>query len=229
MRVRAICTPVFQEREDLFAFITKHIPSLTDGTILVVASKIVALSEGRTANADQKETLIRKESSWVRKILPKWWLTVRDGVVIVNAGIDESNADGKIILLPRDCFASAARLRKKLLQRYKITRLGIIISDSRIAPLRAGVTGVALGYAGIKGVRDYRGTADIFGKRMDVTQTNVADCLATAAVLVMGEGSERQPLTVIEDAPVEFRERTLRGEVRIPLKHDMYRALFARP
>lgn len=229
MKVRQIKARIFKEGEDLAAFIQKHIPKLKEGTVLAIASKIVALSERRVvrvSNKKTKEALIRAESEWQEKVLPDWWLTVRDSAVVVNAGIDESNADGNSILLPKDSFAAAADLHKKLKKAYRVKQLGIVITDSRVAPLRAGVTGVALGYAGFKGVRDYRGKKDIFGRRMNVTQTNVADSLATAATLVMGEGNERQPLCVIQGAPVVFSERVNRNEVSIPPKSDMYRSLF---
>lgn len=226
MRVVAARTDIFKEKDDLAPFITRHILSLNEGSILAVASKVVALSEGRTADAKDKETLIASESTWMKKILPKWWLTVRDGVAIVNAGIDESNSRGKLILLPKDCFKAAAGLREQLQKAYGVSKLGVVITDSRVAPLRAGVTGVALGYAGFRGIRDYRGTEDIFGKELEVTQTNVADSLATAATLVMGEGAEQQPLAIIEDAPVEFTDSVDRTEVLIPIAEDMYRGLF---
>ncbi len=227
MKVTAVKTDIFAEGDDLVAFIHKHVPKLREGSVILISSKVVALAERRTAPASQKEALIKKESSWRKKILSKWWLTVRDGVVIVNAGIDESNSsDGKLILLPKDCFASAQRLYASFLQNYKIRNVGVVITDSRVAPLRAGVTGVALGYAGFKGVRDYRGKKDIFGKTLEVTQTNIADSLATAATLVMGEGSEQQPIAIIEDAPVVFVKKVNRREVSIPMKFDMYRRLF---
>ncbi|MBV9159661.1 MAG: coenzyme F420-0:L-glutamate ligase [Candidatus Kaiserbacteria bacterium] len=228
MNVMAVRTALFKEGNDLAAFIIRHIPKVKNGFVIVVSSKIAALAEGRTAGAHDKERLIKKESSWRKRILPKWWLTVRDGVAIVNAGIDDSNAEGKLVLLPKDCFKTAAALRAKLKRHYRIRNLGVILTDSRVAPLRAGVTGVALGYAGFKGVRDYRGTKDLFGRRLEVTQTNVADSLATAATLLMGEESERQPLAVIEDAPVEFAERVNRKETLISLKDDIYRDLFKR-
>ena len=95
-------------------------------------------------------------------------------------------------------------------------------------PLRAGVVGVALGYAGFKGLRDYRGKKDISGRKLKFTQTDVADSLATAAVLAMGEGSERQPLAVITNAPVVFTDRVNKKELLIPLKDDMYAPLFRR-
>ena len=237
MKVMAVKTRVFQEGEDLAALITEHIPNLKEGSIIAVASKIVALSENRVVDTtEDKEALIKKESEWMKHVFGKWWLTVRDGTVVVNAGIDESNAAGKMILLPEDSFASAQRLYTSVLphfakasqdkQKARIRNLGIIITDSRIMPLRAGVVGVALGYTGFKGVRDYRGEPDLFGRPMEVTQTDVADSLATAATLVMGEGAECQPLAVIEDAPVEWTEATDREELKIPRDQDMFKHLF---
>ena len=101
-------------------------------------------------------------------------------------------------------------------------KLGVVISDSHVAPLRAGVTAHALGYAGIKGVRDYRRKKDLSGRTMRISQTNVVDSLATAAALAMGEGAERQPLALVTGAPVEFVEKTNRRETRIAPKDDLY-------
>ncbi|RJQ34424.1 hypothetical protein C4568_02565 [Candidatus Parcubacteria bacterium] len=238
MKVSAVKTRIFQEGEDLSAFIFEHVSMLKEGSIIAVASKIVALAEKRVVEREEggKEELIRAESEWMKHIFGKWWLTVRDGTVVVNAGIDESNANNKLILLPKDSYASAERLRSSLSpvplddgevgQNTRIRNLGIIITDSRITPLRAGVVGVALGYAGFKGIKDYRGTADIFGRPMEVTQTDIADSLATAATVVMGEGSEQQPLAIIEDAPVEWTETTDRNELKISRDQDMFTSLF---
>lgn len=229
MYIKPIKTRVFKEGEDLVNFITAYIPKLRNGSILAVTSKIVALAEGRVVtikNRKEKEKLIRAESEWQLKVLPEWWLTMRDGTVVVNAGIDESNADGKTILLPKDSFKSAEELRKKLQKKYKLKKLGIVITDSRTSALREGVTGVALGYAGFRGVKDYRNEKDIFGRKLKVTKTNIADSLATSATIVMGEGNERQPLAIIADAPVEFCERVNRKELKISMKYDMYRSLF---
>ena len=229
MKVYTVRTHIFRERNDLVAFIKKHIPKLESGSVLAVTSKIVALSEGRTAhvrNRGEKEKLIKKESAWAIQTHPEWWWTEKDGALLVNAGIDDSNANGKLVLLPRNSFSSAISLRKKLQNYYKVKKLGIIITDSRIAPMRAGVTGIAIGYAGFRGVRDYRGKLDIFGRKLKVTMTNIADSLATVAILVMGEGGERQPLAIIEDVPVEFVAKINRKEVQISAKDDMYAPLF---
>lgn len=228
MIIRPIKTRVFQEGDDLFVFITDYFKKLSERSVIVVTSKIVALAERRTAvaeNEQMKEKLIRAESDLA--IPTKYvWLTVKDGMVMASAGIDESNANGKLILLPKDSFKSARDLRNKLQQRYDVGHLGVLITDSRTVPLRAGVTGIAVGYSGFHGIKDYRGTPDIFGRKFKFSRTDIADSLATAAVLVMGEGNERQPLAIIERAPVEFCNRVNRAELRIDIREDMYRPLF---
>ncbi|TSC57244.1 MAG: hypothetical protein Greene041679_370 [Parcubacteria group bacterium Greene0416_79] len=230
MIIRPIKTRIFQEGEDLVAFITDHFKKLQEKSVIVVTSKIVALAEKRTAvaeNVQTKEKLIRAESELA--IPTKYvWLTVKDGMVMASAGIDESNANGKLILLPKDSFKTARNLRNTLRQRYSLRHLGVLITDSRTVPLRAGVTGVGVGYAGFRGIKDYRGTPDIFGRKFKFSRTNIADGLATAAVLVMGEGNERQPLAIIERAPVEFCDRVNRAELRIDIQEDMYRPLFSK-
>ena len=230
MIIRPIKTHVFQEGDDLFAFITDYFKKLPEKSVVVITSKIVALAERRTAiaeNAQMKEKLIRAESEFA--IPTKYvWLTVKDGMVMASAGIDESNANGKLILLPKDSFKTARFLQKKLRGKYGVRHLGVLVTDSRTIPLRAGVTGVALGYAGFCGIKDYRGTPDIFGRKFKFSRTNIADGLAAAAVLVMGEGNERQPLAIIERAPVEFCDRVNRAELHIDIQEDMYRPLFSK-
>ncbi|MDZ4285873.1 MAG: coenzyme F420-0:L-glutamate ligase, partial [Candidatus Sungbacteria bacterium] len=75
---------------------------------------------------------------------------------------------------------------------------------------------------------DYRGTPDIFGRKFKFSRTDVADSLATAAVLVMGEGSEQQPLAIIKETPIEFCDKINRKELHIDIKEDMYRPLFSK-
>jgi F420-0:gamma-glutamyl ligase len=83
-----------------------------------------------------------------------------------------------------------------------------------------------LGYAGLRGLKDYRKTPDIFGRLFHFSRVDAVDSLATAAVLCMGEGRERQPLAVISGAPVEYTERVVKNELRIDIREDMYGPLF---
>ncbi len=228
MITRPIRTRLFKEGEDLPAFIIEHLPRLKERSILVVTSKIVALAECRTAMASDirtKDELIKQESEWA--IPTKYvWLTIKDGMVMPSAGIDESNADGKLILLPKDSYRTARELRRELKKHYKLKEFGVLITDSRTMPLRAGVTGVSLGYAGFKGIKDYVGKKDLFNRPFKFSRVDIPDSLAAAAVLTMGEGAERCPLAVIERAPVKFCERVRRHELSISIHDDMYRPLF---
>jgi coenzyme F420-0:L-glutamate ligase len=228
MEVKPIKTRVFKENDELLPFLLDYIKQLPDRSVLVVTSKIVALSEGRTAvfkTQAEKDAIIKKESKLaIRTKLV--WLTIKDGMVMASAGVDESNANGKLILLPKDSFVTAQKVRTELRKKFKIKNLGVIITDSRVFPLRAGIVGVAIGYAGIKGLRDYRGKKDMFGRVLKYSTTDVADSLATSAVLCMGEGRERQPLAVITDAPVEFTEKINKKELVIDPKKDLYLPFF---
>lgn len=229
MQIKAIKTRIFLENENLFEFILKYVKKLEENSVIVVTSKIVALSEGRTApyeSKKQKEKLIKQESDFALKTKIVW-LTIKDGMVMANAGIDESNAKGKLILLPKNSFKSAEMLRKKLMHKFQLKNLGILITDSRLMPLRAGIVGVALGYAGFHGIRNYIGKKDIFGRALKMSKTDIADSLATAAVLCMGEGKEKIPLAIVAGAPVVFAKKTKKRELIINPKKDIYTPLFA--
>ena len=228
MHITPVKTACFKPREELAAFITTHIPAVAENTIVAVASKLFALWKGEIVpyqSAAQKEKLIRRESEFALKT-PLAWLTVKDGMVMTNAGIDESNADGKLLLLPRESYALAAQLRAELCRAWGVKNLGLVVTDSLILPLRAGVIAAAVAYAGFKGVRDLRGTADLFGKKLEVTLVNRADTLASAAALEMGEAGQQRPLCVITQAPVEFVDTVPENEIKYPMKDDLYAPLF---
>ncbi len=229
MQIKPIKTRIFKESEDLFSFVLEHIKKIEEKSVLVITSKIVALSEGRTRivkNKKEKEKIIKEESQFAIKT--KWaWLTIKDDIVMASAGIDESNANGKLILLPKNSFETARELHKKLRKVYKIKKLGIIITDSRTEPLRSGVTGKSVGYAGFQGIKSYVGKKDIFGRLFHFSKVSVADSLASGAVFDMGEGNERKPLCIIEDTNICFTNRHINPkETTIPLKDDMYAPLF---
>jgi len=232
MQIKTIKTKIFQENENLLKFIFKYLKKIPEKSILVITSKIVALSEGRTVFFDvtishnkMREKIIKSESDFMLHT-KHTWLTIKDGMVMSSAGIDESNANGKIILLPKDSFQTAKIICKQLKKKYRIKNLGVLITDSRLFPLRAGVVGAAIGYAGFKGIRNYRGTKDIFGRILKFSKTDIADSLATGAVLCMGEGKEQQPLVLIIDAPVEFVEKIDKKELLIDPREDLYQPLF---
>lgn len=225
MKLTKIKTTIFKEGDNLAQFILKFIPKIKEGSIIVVSSKIAALAEGRTLppmTAAQYSALIKKESLAAVKTAVCYF-TIKDGMVMTNAGVDESNSKGKkIILLPKDSYALARALRAQLIKKYKVKKLGIIITDSMILPLRAGVIGAAVGYSGFKGVKNYIGKADIYKRKLKTTMVDVADSLAAAASLLMGEADEKTPLCVIENAPAAFVSKDIKNEIKYPLKQDLY-------
>lgn len=229
MVIIPIKTRIFLEHENLEDFISEYIPVVQENSIVVITSKIVALSEGRTHDDESdeaKEILIRQESEWAMQTKYAW-LTLKDGMLVASAGIDRSNANGKLILLPKNSFEAAIRLRGYFLKKYDVANLGVLITDSRILPLRAGILGYAIGYDGFKGIYDNRGKPDIFGRALIMSQTDIADGLATSAVICMGEAAEQQPLALITDPPVEWTNDPIDpNELRIPPEDDLYRPFF---
>jgi F420-0:gamma-glutamyl ligase len=228
MEIKAIKTRIFKPNENILYFIENHLPKITEKSIIIVTSKIVALSEGRFVkkiNKATKKKIIKSESDF---ILPTKYVyfTIKDGTVMADAGVDESNANNNFILLPKDSFRSAVKIRTYFKKKYKLRNLGVIITDSRCLPLRAGIVGIALGYAGVKGLKDYRKKLDIFGRAFKYSKVDIADSLATAAVLCMGEGNEQQPLAVIKNAPIEYSDKLSRKELKIDIKEDIYGPIF---
>lgn len=228
MKIQAIKTKIFKPREKLLSFIENYLPAIGEKTILVITSKIVALAEGRVVKKIDEGTklkIIKRESEFV---LPTKYvyLTIKDGLVMANAGVDESNANGQIILLPKDSFKSAEKIKNYFKKKYHLKNFGVLITDSRCLPLRAGIAGVALGYAGFKGLKDYRRRRDIFNRPFKYSRVDVADSLATAAVLTMGEGDEQQPLAIISDAPVQYADKINKNELKIDIKEDIYGPMF---
>lgn len=228
MRVTSIKTRRFKPREPLVPFLESALPRLRDGDCVCVTSKIAALSQGRVASLNDrtKDEWIEIESD--RDLKTPWCrLTLKNGEWCANAGVDESNAQGKLILLPKDPSRVARRVWRALRARYQLRNLGVIITDTRIYPLRAGVMGVSLAHAGFKGLRSYVGEPDLDGRPFAHTQVNVANALAVAAVLAMGEGGEQTPLAIIRGARLEFtsRPQNPRSLVVRP-KDDVYLAAY---
>jgi len=215
--VTPIKTEVVKPGDNLEDFLLASIKSLPEKSILVVTSKIVALCENRVVkkklgNRWEKQNLVKREADFY--LDPKasqydLMLTIKDGTLAVNAGVDESNVDqAHYVLLPADSFASAQKIWQFCRQQFKVKELGVIISDSKTFPLKWGVIGTALAFCGFKGLKSQIGQPDIFGREMKMTQINVAEALAVAAVFNMGETNQTQPLAIISQLPaiVEFTD-----------------------
>ncbi len=228
MKIRAVKTGIFKAGDNLISFIDLYLKKVKEGDIVVVTSKIVALSEGRMMlinNEKQRVEVIKSESQYAMKT-KYTWLTIKDNTVMSSAGLDRSNANGMTILLPKDSFKTANKIRCHLKRKFGLKKIGVLITDSRYLPLRAGITGVALGYAGFKGVRNYIGLKDIFGRIIKYSKVDVADSLAMGAVLCMGEVAEQKPLAIISDVKIEFAEKINEHELDIDVREDLYQPLF---
>ncbi|HVV66862.1 MAG TPA: coenzyme F420-0:L-glutamate ligase [Candidatus Saccharimonadales bacterium] len=198
---------------DIYSLLDHSISSVKEGDVLVVTSKVVALCENRVVNPGTKsvEELVAQESEVyfpLQMASHMFFLSMVCNTLLLTAGIDSSNANGQLVLLPENSQKSANEIRKYLADRFGLQRVGVVITDSTSQPLRRGTLGVALAHSGFLALRDYRGTPDIFGEPLKSSQSNVVGGLAAAAVTVMGEGSEQTPLTIISDIPfVAFQDR----------------------
>ena len=191
------------------------------GDVLVVTHKIVSKAEGRSvmltdvrpsARARELATATGKDPALVEVILSESRAVLRHrpgliitehrlGLVLANAGVDQSNVpdeDGEpcVLLLPSNPDASAAGLRAALEKRFG-EPLGVVVSDSVGRAWRHGVVGLAIGVAGLPALLDLRGRPDLQGRPLQVTQVGLADQIAAAAELLMGEADEGRPAVLV--------------------------------
>jgi coenzyme F420-0:L-glutamate ligase/coenzyme F420-1:gamma-L-glutamate ligase len=186
-----------------------------DGDILVIAQKIVSKAEGRIINLNDVvpsprasalakkagkdprlvEIILSESSEVIRYRKGVLIVAHRLGFVMANAGIDRSNSgedDELVILLPLDPDGSAAALKAKIDNDCRVN-VGVIINDSFGRAWRNGIVGVAIGAAGVPSLRNMVGIPDLFGRKMQVTEVAMADEIASAASLLMGQAAEGLP------------------------------------
>ncbi|MCA9950185.1 MAG: coenzyme F420-0:L-glutamate ligase [Anaerolineales bacterium] len=216
--------------------------TLQAGDVLVIAQKIISKAEGRfvkladvvvgqramevavqTDKDPRLVELILRESTAISR-MKSGVLIVRHrlGFTSANAGIDRSNvgpvtADETVLLLPLDPDASAEKLRVAL-----GGDVGVVISDSHGRPFRLGTVGVAIGVAGIPALWDRRGEPDLYGYELQHTDVGVADELAAAAGLLMGQGAEGLPVVLVRGLELPDMNGRASDLVR-PLELDMYK------
>ena len=199
-------------------------PSLFDGDILVVTSKVVSKAEGRVAVMPREDAIAAETVRVVARRGPMTIAQTRHGLVMAAAGVDESNtAPGTVVLLPVDPDESARRLRKALRSRLGIS-IGVVVTDTFGRPWRAGQTDIAIGAAGVLPARDHRGETDAWGNVLDVTVAAVADEIAAAGDLVKGK-ARQIPVAVVRGLPELVTETDgpgARALVR-PSAEDMFR------
>lgn len=202
-----------------------------DHDVLVVAQKIVSKAEGRLVNlrtvvpseqARRRAGQTGKDPRLVELILRESVRVVRQtdsliitentiGIVMANSGVDQSNIEaGHALLLPEDPDRSAVTLRQQLMQRLSKT-VGVVIADSMGRAWRKGIVGHAIGVAGVQALVDLRTSLDLFGRALRVTKIGLADEIAAAATMVMGQGGEGRPVVLVRgfggfDQPTNARE-----------------------
>jgi coenzyme F420-0:L-glutamate ligase/coenzyme F420-1:gamma-L-glutamate ligase len=221
---------------------------LQDNDILVLAQKIVSKAEGRMVNLEtvtpsekalelSKTTekdpriieLILEESNEILRMRPGAIIVEHKlGFVCANAGIDHSNVHGEggnpedwVLLLPENPDRSAEQIRKTI-ESLTSVQIGVLIIDSHGRAWREGTVGATIGLSGLPGLLDLRGQPDMFGFRLRITQVGVADELAAAASLMMGQAAESTPVVHVRGFPYPLREANL-GELLRPKEQDLFR------
>jgi len=243
--------PLIRQNDNLADILLKSLQEtnieLHDDDILVLAQKIVSKSEGRMVNlatvtpSDRALDLAEKSKKDPRIVEltlqeSNEILRVRVGTIIVehklgfvcaNAGIDHSNVAGDgnkeeyVLLLPENPDQSARTIREQIKQKTGITT-GVMIIDSHGRAWRNGTVGICIGLSGIPALVDERGWKDLFGYTLQITVVGVADELAAAASLVMGQAAEGIPAVHVRGFPYPLGEGSLKELIR-PKEQDMFR------
>ncbi|KAB2919145.1 MAG: coenzyme F420-0:L-glutamate ligase [Hyphomicrobiaceae bacterium] len=230
----------------LIAALQRTTGALASQDIVVITQKIVSKAEDRfldlsavepSPRAHELAQITKKDAHLVEAILsqsvevirakPHVLITAtRHGLILANAGIDQSNLDAndhgrRVLLLPEDPDVSALRLKERLDAHFG-AQVGVIISDSMGRPWRLGTVGAAIGAAGIPALWDRRGEADLSGRPLEVTEVGLADAVAAAAVLAMGEAAEGRPAALVRGLRWSAEARPASVLVR-PKSEDLFR------
>lgn len=244
--------PLIRQGDNLADILVNALPDtdleLRNNDIFVVAQKIISKSEGRMVNladitpssrAMELVPQVEKDPRLIELILreSKEVMRVRKDVIVVehrlgfvcaNAGIDHSNVKGEgnvdeeyVLLLPQDPDASARKLRYEIKQLAN-KDVGVMIIDSHGRAWRNGTVGICIGLSGIPALVDERGWKDLFGYTLKATVVGVADELAAAASLVMGQAAEGTPVIHARGFPYPLGDGSLKELIR-PKKMDMFR------
>lgn len=249
MHVLAIRTPIIKRGDDLVNIVLKslkeHQVELEDGDVLAISSKMIATAERRTVSlrgvspseearalADKYSLepefaeLVLRESEKIYGGVYRSILTLKNGILTVNAGVDKKNVPvGYAALWPSNPQSVADQIRGEI-KRRSGRSVGILLVDSQVAPLRMGTRGLALAVSGFKPIEDYRGKKGLFQKPLVITRHSIADDLASAAHLLMGETDEQTPVVFIRDAPITFAEGVDGEEMKISPEECVYVSTF---
>ncbi|MGI9219594.1 MAG: coenzyme F420-0:L-glutamate ligase [Woeseiaceae bacterium] len=213
--------PLVQEGDDIGALIVECIQrndfDIAADTIIVVAQKIVSKAEGRairlsdvtpgkdalslaeTTGKDPRlvELILAESNEVIRQAGPLLITENKLGIIMANAGIDQSNIDaGYALLLPEDPDLSARRIGADISTAFG-ANAGVVIADSAGRPWRRGVVGIAIGVHGMPAVHDIRGETDLNSRELVATEVGAADAIAAAATLLMGQADEGTPVALV--------------------------------
>ncbi len=244
--------PFVQTGDDLAVLILAGLEAaqirLASGDVLVLAQKVVSKAEGRVLNLDEIipsdraselaaitekdprfiEVVLSESKEVLRTRLNTLIVEHRLGFVCANAGVDRSNiglhSEGEVeyvLCLPLDPDQTCQTLRQRL-HSDTGADVGVIINDSHGRAWRNGTVGVALGVAGFPALLDLRGHPDLFDYTLQITQIGLADELAAAASLLMGQADEGRPIIHVRGVPYPFREGSVQELVR-PKEMDLFR------
>jgi len=218
-------------QDDLFAVLDESLKDVRDGDVVVVTSKVVAIHQGRCIKNDgsiDKKELAKKEADMYLLSEPpgEWGFFVKEHAILANAGIDESNADGYFILLPERPSDSAREIRDFLMRKFKLSRLGVVISDSHSIPFHTGTMGVAIGLWGFHPLKRFIGEPDLFGRPFKFTRVDAVDSLAVVGTFAMGETNEQTPICIVRGAPhMVYTDKSTVEEMVIAPEDDIYHEL----
>ncbi|MHA1718046.1 MAG: coenzyme F420-0:L-glutamate ligase [Promethearchaeota archaeon] len=250
MNITALKTShIITRNENLFSVICETLEfnkiKVEERSILVIAETLVGTTENRIIEIGSVKEVSKKaeelamqysmDPKFVQIVLqeadeivggiPGMLFTEKNGILIANGGIDQSNSgvEGNISLWPEDPFGSARKLVQKIKTKFDLKEFGVIISDSRVQPIRKGVVGVAIGVDGFYPIIDCRGKKDLFGHEMKWTTRALADQLADAAHVVMGECDEQTPFVLITECPVIFTDEPIpHDSMLMPKNEDLF-------
>lgn len=240
--------PLFKEGDNIGQFICdaaeKQKTPIQENDVIVVTHVAVSKVEGNVVNLDEvvpsdraleiaakvfkdpaMVEVILRETKEIVRMGPNSLITeTRNGIVSANAGVDRSNVKGdrNVALLPVNPDASAQNIRREIKERTG-KNVAVIVSDTHGRPLRMGEINIAIGIAGIKPIRDRRGEKDLFGYVLHVKQTCIADELASAAELVIGQASEGIPAAIIRGYKYQALENASAKNLTRPKEKDMFR------
>ncbi|MCX8203421.1 MAG: coenzyme F420-0:L-glutamate ligase [Nitrososphaeria archaeon] len=239
--------PLVKEGDDLAGLIVSAAEELgvglRTGDVVVVSQVVVSKAEGRVmplASIEPSERALRiarvtgkdprhveavlRESAEVLRIRGDGLIITetRHGLVCANSGVDLSNVgEGNVALLPVDPDSSARRIRERI-RELKGVDVAVVVSDSHGRPFRRGAVNVAIGCSGIEPILDLRGRPDLYGRVLQSKQICVADEIASAAELVMGNADEGIPVAVIRGYP-HTRSETGASAIVRPREEDLFR------